>query len=178
MSSYRSVFKTLGTGFALIMLAGGAGAQYQWKDENGRMVFSDQGPPSHIDPSRVIRTVPGRTASGANHAVNTAPPAVSAAAENLPNPGARESLADKELDAKRKAKEKADAERKKKEEADQTAKLARACEEMRAELRTLESGMRAATVNAQGEREFLSDADRERRLDGVRRDIKDSCKPG
>ncbi len=176
MSSYRSVFKALLPGFALIMLAGGASAQYQWKDENGRMVFSDQGPPSNIDPSRVIRNSPGRSASGGNLAANGAPPVVSPAA--AANPVARESLADKELDAKRKAKEKADAERKKKEEADQTAKLARACDEMRAELRTLESGMRAATVNAQGEREFLSDTDRERRLDSVRRDIKDSCKPG
>jgi Domain of unknown function (DUF4124) len=174
---------------ALAVMASSVCAQYQWKDENGRMVFSDLAPPNTIDPSRIVRTTPARNGNPSTSTPGAAPGAVAATptATAAINPtggnaganpsGGRETLADKELDAKRKAKEKADAERKKKEDSEQSAKLARACDEMRTEVRTLESGMRTARINSQGEREFLTDEERERRMDLVRRDIRDTCKP-
>lgn len=177
MLSYRFALKSLLSCFALLVQPYGAHAQYQWKDENGRMVFSDKGPPSSVQYSNAVRIQPGRDTSNNNLATNAAPAPPPSGTATAKTPG-RETLADRELDAKRKAKDKADADRKKKEDAEQTAKLDRACEEMKAEARTLESGVRAVTVNEQGEREFVSDVDRERRLDRIRRDIRDSCKAG
>ncbi len=185
----RIVLNRLLIALAFSVLASSVCAQYQWKDENGRMVFSDLAPPNNIDPSRIVRTTSARngtarasTPGAALGTVAATPTATAAINSTGGNAGAnasggRETLADKELDAKRKAKEKADAERKKKEESEQSAKLARACDEMRTEVRTLESGMRTARINSQGEREFLTDEERERRMDLVRRDIRDSCKP-
>lgn len=159
-------------------------AQYQWRDGNGRMVFSDQPPPPEVDPTKVIRRDTGRLNPPASTSAGSARPpeggstGTSANAKAAPAASAPESFADRQLEAKRKAQEKADAERKKKEQADQEAKVARACEEMRSEVRTLETGMRVARVNAQGEREFLSDEDRNKRIDTVRRDMREHCKQG
>lgn len=168
----------------LLLASHPAMAQYQWRDANGRMVFSDQPPPPSIDPSRIIRrdpvrqTPPAADSSGVPRTPDGTSAGVSATARPASGASAPESFADRQLDAKRKAQEKADAERKKKEQAEQEAKVARACEDMRSEVRTLETGMRVTRVNAQGEREFLSDEDRNKRIDTVRRDMREHCKQG
>lgn len=168
----------------LLLISPASFAQYQWRDGNGRMVFSDQPPPHDIDPAKVIRRDPGRLTPPASSSAGSAPKpeagsaSSSANAKSGPTASAPESFADRQLDAKRKAQEKAEAERKKKEQAEQEAKVARACEDMRTEVRTLETGMRVTRVNAQGEREFLSDEDRTKRIDSVRRDMREHCKQG
>ena len=37
--------------------------------------------------------------------------------------------------------------------------------------------MRIARVNTQGEREFMSDDERGKRMESVKKDVKESCKP-
>lgn len=167
-----------------------AQAQYQWRDANGRMVFSDLPAPANIDPSKVIRSDSGRVstpqaartvtkdAAGDGSKPQDAATSSRNASGRVPTATRAESAADKELAAKRKAQLQADADKKKREEAEQTAKVARACEDMRTEVRTLETGMRVSRVNSQGEREFLSDEERNRRVASVQRDIKEHCKQG
>lgn len=164
-----------------------AAAQYQWRDENGRMVFSDRPPPGSVPAGNLMRTpvrpptgaAPSAGATSASEAgasaVATAPAAVggeNSKAASASAPG----LADRALEQRRRQAERAAQE---KAEADQRAaneRQARACEASRDALRALDSGMRVARVNAQGEREFLSDEERERRAAELRRDMKDSCK--
>lgn len=151
---------------SLALLAPAASAQYKWKDASGRTIYSDQPPPADTKP------LPMRTGE-------PMPPAA-------PRPGAKPVVAarptsgtgDPELEHKRKAQEKQAAEQKAKEDVDRQARLTRICEESRADLRTLESGMRLARINAAGEREFLSDEDRAARIATARRNIEEACKSG
>jgi transcriptional regulator of heat shock response len=169
---------------ALTLSSASAFAQYQWKDENGRMVYSDKAPPNHIKPENVIRAEPKRpvvvtaTSNGQSPAAASKPNSDRGASDRANSDKAPLSAADRELEARRKEQEQNGAEKKRKEQAEAQEKLAKACDELRGELRNLESGMRVARVNTQGEREFLSDEEREQRLGSIKRDMKDSCKAG
>lgn len=191
MFSLGPVLRKLLPAAALLLFALTAQAQYQWRDENGRMVFSDKPPPSNVVPAKIIKTDPARSsAANRNGAESSGAGANAKSTEEVAvKPGAAgakvadnraaagDSVSDKDLDAKRKAKEKADADRKKKEQAEHDGKLAKACDEMRTEARTLDSGMRVARVNKNGETEYLEDNERARKIEALKRDIKDSCKP-
>jgi hypothetical protein len=67
------------------------------------------------------------------------------------------------------------AEQKKRDEAEDAGRLAQYCQDLRTEFRTLSSGVRIARVNEQGEREFMSDEERARREESVRRDLQSRC---
>lgn len=138
-----------------------ANAQWQWLDKNGKKVFSDQAPPPDIPEKNILRRVgpPPAARSTANPNVD-APPAEGAAdtaaapkAAAAPKP----SGVDKELEEKTK---KAEAEAKAKQDAE-AAKVAKAkadnCALARQGKATMDSGMRIAKVNAQGEREIMDD---------------------
>ena len=146
---------------AITALAAPALAQYQWREDSGLMSYSDKPPPPHIKPSQIIRAQPLGT------------PVVAPAAAPPPR-----SLADREMDSRRKAQDQEEQARKQAEEAQRSARMSQACEAMRTELRTLDSGMRIATVNAGGEREFLSDDIRQQRSTQLRQDIGENCKSG
>lgn len=194
---------------AVALAAGTAAAQYQWRDENGRMTFSDRPPPGSVRPADVVRhpglrAAPHEASVGAARAgalatgvlpaspaalVPSAAPAGKAAATQAvdggTDPAARRlaphgpsTAADRELAFRKRQLERAEAERKLVERAAHVERQARACEEVRASQRTLESGMRLAQVDARGEREFLSEQARAQRLDAVRRDVQDLCEAG
>lgn len=143
-----------------------AHAQYQWRDANGRMVFSDQPPPPSVKPENVLRSDPMPSAAGRER---TGRPQ---------GANAQELATDRELARRQKAAEQADKADRERQQAEQTERLARACEDARTELRTLESGMRMARINKDGEREYLDDAERDKRIASIRRDLSQSCKAG
>jgi hypothetical protein len=167
---------------ALAAAAPDASAQFQWKDENGRMVYSDMAPPNSIAPSAVIRS-PGRAAAvnapsapaNAGEASGAAQGAVQAAPAARPPTAAAPSAADRELEFRKRRMERADAERKATDATQQAQRRTSACEDARSSVRTLESGMRVSRVNEQGEREAISESQRASRLDAARRDVKDNC---
>ena len=159
-------------------------AQYQWRDANGRMVYSDLPPPASIAPSAVIRS-PARPpqagdpgGSGAAATPKAAPSAAVAPARPA-SPAARvdtpPSAADRELEYRKRRLERAEAERKAAEAQADARRRSAACDDARGEVRTLESGMRVARVNAAGEREVLDDAQRAARLDAARGTVRDAC---
>jgi hypothetical protein len=100
-------------------------------------------------------------------------PAASATATagKAPAPGV-----DKALDDKKKQAEAADAAKQKADEARQAAARADNCKRAQGAKATLDSGMRMARVNAQGEREVLDDAQRAAELKRVNEIIAASCK--
>jgi len=142
----------------LITMMAPASAQYQWRDDDGQMVYSDKPPPPNIKPSQIIRAQP--MAAPALRPVS-APP-VDAAARD----------ADRQMEERRRAD---DAARKEKEATERAARTAIACEHLRAEQRTLESGMRIATILPNGEREYMSDETRDRRTTEVRKNLSELC---
>lgn len=160
VSGRRSwVRRTAAVALAVCVLP--AHAQYQWRDANGRMVFSDQPPPPSVKPGNVLRAEPMPSPVGRPQGAS-----------------ARELAADRELARRQKAAEQAGKAERERQQAEQSARLARACEEGRTELRTLESGMRMARVNKDGEREYLDDAERDKRIAALRRDLNEVCKAG
>ncbi|GAA4405679.1 DUF4124 domain-containing protein [Quisquiliibacterium transsilvanicum] len=58
------------------------------------------------------------------------------------------------------------------------AGVAKWCEELQGRARTLESGMRMARVEADGEQAVLSDEERASQLQGIRRDLAAQCASG
>jgi hypothetical protein len=147
-------------------------SQWQWVDNNGRKVFSDQSPPADIPAKNIIKQ-PGVKA--------TAPPEPVAAAASQPAkpalPSPKLSGKDKQLEDKKKQAEAADAEKKKALEEQVAATQADNCQRAKRSKAMFDSGTRIARMNDKGEREYLDDAMRakeSKRLDGI---IATDCKP-
>ena len=150
-----------------------AAAQWQWIDKDGRKVFSDRAPPADIlkknivqEPSSTtLNSMAGKADSAAAVAAGTAASAPVAKA-SMPRLSGR----DPELEAQKKQ---ADAlEETKKQVATEKLATARAenCERAKRGQASLKSGVRIATTNARGEREFMDDAARateSRRLESI-----------
>ncbi|WP_137894164.1 DUF4124 domain-containing protein [Ramlibacter sp. 2FC] len=124
-----------------------ASAQWQWIDQSGRRVFSDQPPPAGT-PARNILSQPG----------GQPPPlaATPAPAASAPRPSGQ----DKGLEEKKQQGEAAEAAKKKAEEERQAAARAENCARARKAKEALDSGVRLARSNEQGEREYMDEAAR------------------
>ena len=147
-------------------------AQWQWIDKSGSKVFSDRPPPSDIPEKRIMKQPGGvvRQAPPAEPASDAAAAKPAGAAAKVP------SGVDKELEEKKAQAEQAEAAKQKAAE----AKVAKArtdnCQRARQGKTALDSGMRMAQMNAQGERVILDDAARaaeSKRMDAV---IASDCK--
>lgn len=157
--------------FAVPALAG----TWQWRDAGGRMVYSDLPPPPEIHASRIVRapaSAPAQAEAAAGSTAGaTANPAPAPARAASAPPG----WAEREQASRKRALERDEAEARQRDEREQAARAARACEDARVALRTLESGMRVATLNARGEREVLDDGERARRIESLRGEVRRSC---
>ena len=160
---------------AASLIALPATAQWKWRDKGGHVQYSDLPPPAGTaDGDILARPNPSMRRSTPTGVAPVAAPnsaAVATATASAPR------SADPELEAKRK---KAEDEAAAKAKADQDRLLALKadnCSRARAQLTTLNSGIRMAQTNAKtGEREFLDDkqrADEVRRAESV---IANDCK--
>jgi hypothetical protein len=129
-------------------------AQFKWKDSNGRWVYSDQPPPSGVT-AQPISTPSAKTTA-------TQP----SLANGKPNAD------DKALAAKRKELETAQAA---KEKQDLVKKNQVACEETRANLKTMQGEVRVTMTDANGERRFLSELERQTRSAAAQKDLTTHC---
>ena len=144
-------------------------SQWQWIDNNGRKVFSDQSPPASIPAKNILRQ-PG---------VKGTPVVAEAAAEPAKAQASAPKITgkDKQLEEKKKQAEAAEAEKKKAEEEQQAKVRAENCDRAKRAKAGIDSGARIARTNDKGEREVMDDAARSvesKRLDGV---VASDCKP-
>ena len=175
--SLKTLFLTLCFGTFSIT----ASAQWQWVEKDGRKIFSDRPPPSEIAEKDILKRPRG--AAKAATALSPVVPAPQAASGAKPPaaPASRASAPmlsgkDAELEANKKKAEDEEAV-KKKADAEKTAKAkAENCERARTSLATLQSGVRMAAVNAQGEREVFDDAKRASETKRAQEVIDVSCK--
>lgn len=131
---------------------------YQWKDAAGRTVISDTPPPPGVKGSR---------------AIGTNVPTVSTEKVEEKDPKAPKTLADKDMDFKKRqqeAKEKAD--KKAKDEAAAKEKQEH-CERTRRQMATLESNQRLATTDENGERQYMDAARREQEMERINKALSD-----
>ena len=136
------------------LLAVPAQAQWKWRDKNGQTQYSDLPPPAGVAESDILQ----RPNVTQRRAPVGAPAAASGAASGVPALAPKGS--DPELEAKRRQAEQDVAAKKKAE--DEKIAIAKAdnCMRAKAQVRTLDSGVRIARTNDKGEREFMDDAAR------------------
>ncbi|MFM2398738.1 MAG: hypothetical protein RL341_895 [Pseudomonadota bacterium] len=183
---------------ALLLAATAAHAQaWQWKDEQGRMQFSDQPPPASIKPENIIKTPSGAPARPTGKskityddptaakkadekaaAVATTAPASAAAAAAKPAAAKDDkpmTTAEREADFQKRKKAEAEAADKAAKEAAVAKEKQQACTSNRNNLAALESGQRIARPNAKGEREFLDDSGRAAEIARAKESIAKAC---
>ena len=154
---------------ALLLAAGLAQAQFVWVDPKGIRHYSDQPPPPGTPPARILKA-PGLPAvsvqplAAAAPAAQAAPPATPAApAPSAGKPKGPPTLAEREADFRKRQKESQEAELKAQEQARIQAANAEHCLEVRKAKRMYDSGIRIAEVGLDGQKRYLSDAERAQR---------------
>ena len=124
---------------------------YQYKDAQGRTVFSDTPPP-------------GANATKKN--VNPPPPSGDSSG----------SLKEKLQEFQKRRDERLEAEAKRAEERAEKDRMTENCSRARSKLAALQSGQRIVRFNTQGEREFLDDAGRAREMEEAQKSVSEWCK--
>ena len=155
----------------LLFAATCAHAQYVWIEPNGTRQYSDRPPPPGTPASRILKS-PGRAALAPASRAQPAPEATPANAPPTPA-NAQPTLA--ERDAAYRARVKARTEQAQK--TDQQTQLERAsaerCASAREQQAQLASGVRIALYDKNGERSYLSDAERAERSARAGRALQD-----
>jgi hypothetical protein len=150
-------------GCALLLVTSLAQAQYAWIDEKGIRQYSDRPPPPSTPAGKILKA-PGRPqlelAAPVQEGAAGAIPAGEAQAQKAKAPP---TLAEREADYRKRAKDRAEAERKATEEAQRKTEVAENCASARQAKAQLDSGMRIADTGADGERAYISDAERAKR---------------
>jgi len=164
---------------AASMVALPSEAQWKWRDKSGHVQYSDLPPPAGTSDQDILPRPSAPARRSTPTVAATAAPQVSAAsASGVAAAGsAPRSGADAELEAKRKKAE-ADAAAKAKADQERVAALrADNCSRAKAQLTTLESGIRLAQTNTKtGEREFLDDKQRADEVRRTRDVISENCR--
>ena len=141
-------------------------AQWKWRDAQGQVQYSDRPPPQSVPPRDILQRP-----AAARPPVSSVPAATAAASPAGAASAPR--TVDPELNARRR-----DAEAAERKAADDklTRERAESCARARDYLRTLESGLPIARVNAQGERTTLGDNERRTELNRARAVITEDCR--
>ena len=148
----------------ILASANSSGAINKWVDSDGNVHYSDH-PPSVESTSKILRS--------STNADTTADPSSLTAASA---PATPKTLAEKEAELRKiqKAKQEA-ADKTAKEQANaETSKIN--CSNAQQNLRTLQSGARMAEIDANGERTFIEEAQRQERITKAQQDIITYCK--
>jgi type IV secretory pathway VirB10-like protein len=153
-----------------------AHAQWEWKDANNVRHFSDQPPPAAVPPSRILKAPRGQMPDLRKELAEQ--PAAAAAAATAPAPAskARPTVAERNAAATQHRNEEAEGARKAALEAQDKAANAAACDGARGNLRVLESGMRIATTDRNGEPAFLDDTQKAAQMQRNRDMLATHCK--
>ena len=141
---------------ALLVASAAVGAQiYQWQDANKKTVISDRPPP--INSARQQKTFAAETPEST--------------AGNSP------SLADREMDFRKRQKEARETAEKSAAEQRAASDRQEACVTARRALQVLESGERVALRDSAGERYYLDDTQRTAEIERSRQAVQTNCKP-
>jgi len=139
---------------ALLCIVAAAQAQiYKWQDQNNRTVISDRPPTGVVRKPQTIEA--------------EAPPAAADAGKTM---------ADREMDFRKRQKESVERNEKAEKEQRLTAQRQEDCDAARRSLQAMESGERVAMRDARGERYFLDDSQRQQEIARIRQTVQSNCK--
>jgi len=135
---------------SLLLFASAAQAQYLWIDEKGVKQLSDRPPPPNVPEKRILKA-PGKTSFNPD----------AAPAEEASTPArSAPTLAERNADYNRRQSEAAQAAGKAADEARQRAEAAANCDIAKKNQQAINDGLRIANYDKNGERYFLSDAEK------------------
>jgi cell pole-organizing protein PopZ len=153
----------------LLVSAGLAQAQYAWINANGSREYSDRPPPPSVPRSKILKVPHG---SPLAQEADAPAPAADAKAEKKNGPP---TLAEREADFRKRKQEQAEQEKKAAQEAQHKEAQAENCASARQYKAQLESGIRVADTAPDGERAFISDEERAKRLAKTKR-VLETCR--
>ncbi|MBX9899574.1 MAG: DUF4124 domain-containing protein [Burkholderiaceae bacterium] len=143
-------------------------AQWIWLDEKGSKQFSDQPPPASVPKNKILKS-PGRASLEPS---TESKDAAASSPEKLQKPV---TTASKNEDFLKRRAEQEEKDKKAAGEQQAKAEKDKACERARTYKQSLESGIRIASVDKNGERNYLDDAKRAQELAEVNKNLAD-CK--
>jgi hypothetical protein len=153
----------------LLLAAGLAQAQYVWLNANGSREYSDRPPPPSVPRSQILKAPKGSLLA------LTADAPAPAADEKVEKKKGPPTLAERDADFRKRKQEQAEQEQKAAQEAQHQEAVADNCASARQYKAQLESGIRVADTSAQGERTFITDEERAKRLAKTKR-ILEACR--
>ena len=156
-------------GALLLLAASAAHAQYVWIGPNGTRQYSDRPPPPGTPASKIVKA-PGRQAFEAQAPAADAPADAAGKAQVAKAPP---TLAEREAAFRERSKARAEQEQKGQEEAARQRRLAEHCAAARETQAQLDSGIRIARIGPDGEKTYLSDAEKAARNERVRRALQE-----
>jgi Domain of unknown function (DUF4124) len=162
----------------LATVAAPCAAQWAWRDSSGRTVYSDNPPPASVRSDQILRQPSAQTFGTA--APNNQPASdakgdgTKGDAKEATKAGPK-TLAEREQESRKRMQENAENEKKQADEQARNEQRAAECERMRGYLKALENGERIARTDAQGNREYLDDAQRASEVRRVRDGMSRSC---
>ncbi len=143
------------------------GETFQWKDTNGQTVVSDTPPPA---------TAKGRRSIGGAKPNIVADAAAESSAEAPKVSEAPKSMAEKDLEFKKRQQEaKEKAEKQAKEHANESEKREN-CQRAQRNLATLESNQPVTLYDDKGQRKYMDTAQRDQEMERARKFMAESCK--
>jgi len=158
---------------ACLLIPATAFSQWQWRDGNGRMVYSDVPPPPGVPGGSVIKA-PGRFA-GSFRVLDASAPAAPPAAKPEARPTSAAALATEEeaFEKRRVAHMKQEAEQALKDSKEQERQTR--CAQMRNYANGLQRGARVATLAPDGSLQRLDGDQRQAELDRTTASIEQDC---
>lgn len=164
-------------GIAALVGAAHAADIYKFRDASGRIIYSDSPPPKGrgaeklpavptLPPSPATRPADGGGGDAAGRST----------AQDAAKSAAPKTLAERELESRKRREAEQEQAKKAEQEAQQAAMRKQNCDAAQRQIAAIESGQRLARFNEKGEREFLDDAARARELDSARKAAADWCK--
>lgn len=154
----------------LLTLASGAQAQWKWKDSTGNVQYSDRPPPPGTPEKDILQKPPQRYQPVVIRPYGASAPEAASA------PASAASRPDAQAQARQRQQEQEQAAKQKDEERKQAAIRAENCKNARAQLQTLESGVRIKRNNEQGEPIVLDDKQRAEEAQRARTLIASECR--
>ena len=164
-----SLIATLGLVAATYALP--AASQWAWRDDTGRTVYSDRPPPASIKSEQILRQ-PGAQTFGT---ANSNPAAGADGKADAKDPAKPKTLAEREMDFRKRMQESAEAEKKQAEEQRNTEMRAADCERLRGYLKALQDGLRITRTDAKGNQEYLDDAQRASEITRAKDNLSRGC---
>ncbi len=131
---------------------------YKWVDSSGKVQYGDQ--PPGTNQSKKLK-------------VDQAPSATQSTSEKSP---AAKSIADQELDFRKRRVASEEAQKKQDEQANDAKQKQDNCNNARGNLRSIQESGRIVKYTENGEKTFLDDASRQQALDRARKEVDSWCK--